>query len=166
VKPIFHFDGYTVRPVEERDRPYLEALIQGDPYHHDRMTADYFLKLQPGEDGWALEDSSGQVVFYFRTSVAARIAIQFQPVTGPADRQRNAAALSRGLRWLESRLRANYFRQILFDTDGPELREFALQRLGFVEEPLLCRTIPSSNEASPTPPEAVGTVPTGRQVRG
>ena len=160
MKPIFHFDGYTVRPIEEKDRAYLQGLIEADPYHRDDMTADYFLDPIPGVDGWAMEDDQGQVIFYFRTHVCCRIAIQFQPVTGPADRQRNASALERGLRWIESRLRANNFREIVFDTKGPELREFARRRLGFVDAPLLARTIQVSTETPKTSPRAVGSLPT------
>jgi len=160
MKPLFHFDGYTVRPIGEKDRQYLESLIAADPYHRDSMTADYFLKLLPGEDGWALEDDQGQVIFYFRTHVCCRIAIQFQPVTTRADRHRNASALERGLRWIETRLRGNNFREIVFDTKGPELEEFAKTRLGFVDAPLLSRTIQVSTEAPKMPPRAVGSLPT------
>ena len=33
----FTFDGYTVRPLSEKDRPYLEVQIRADQYHQGRM---------------------------------------------------------------------------------------------------------------------------------
>jgi hypothetical protein len=134
---IFTFDGYTVRPVGERDRGLLAELIEGDPYHRGRMTPDFFLKTLPGEDAWALEDETGHVVFYFRTSTAVRMAIQFQPTPTVRERARNRRALMRGLRWIAGVFRQNLFHEIIFDTEGPELRTFAKRRLGGVEGLLL-----------------------------
>ena len=42
-EPRFHFDQYTVRPITEADRAYIEQLIAADAYHRDRMTAEFFL---------------------------------------------------------------------------------------------------------------------------
>src|SRR5258708_34626599 len=72
----FTFDGYTVRPATEKDRPYLQLQIDADPFHGGRMTADFFLKLQPRGNSWALENADGRSVFYFKTPTAARIPIQ------------------------------------------------------------------------------------------
>ena len=131
----FTFDGYTVRPLDERDRPYLTRQISADQYHHDRMDADYFLKLQPGEDAWALEDEQGRVVFYFKTSTAVRMSIQFPSIEGLEDKERNRLGMLKGLAWIEGVFRANRFREILFDTEGRELANFAKRRLGFSEAP-------------------------------
>jgi len=148
MSPMFTFDGYTVRSMDERDRPYLTQQIAGDPYHFDRMDADSFLKLQPGEDAWALEDEQGKVLFYFKTSTAVRISIQFPGPEGIEDKARNALAMLKGLAWIEGIFRANRFREILFDTQGPELANFAKRRMGFSEAPgLLSRPI------EPVPPK-------------
>ena len=137
----FQFDGYTVRPLQERDREFLTQLIEADPYHRGRMTAAYFFNVVPGEESWALEDERGEVVFYFRTTTAVRISIQFRPVTSPRDRSRNRRALMRGLRWIEGIFREHFFREIITDTEGPELRAFARNHLGFRETPTLIRQI-------------------------
>jgi len=129
----FTFDGYTVRPLDERDRPYLTQQIAADPYHRDRMDADYFLKLQPGEDAWALEDEHGKVLFYFKTATAVRMSIQFPAIEGDDEKVRNRTAMLKGLAWIEGIFRANRFREILFDTEGMELANFAKRRLGFSE---------------------------------
>lgn len=134
----FTFDNYTVRPVERRDASYIKELIAGDPYHRDKMTAEFFLKLKPGEDAWALEDRQGKIIFYFKTTVAARIDIQFTPIS----KHETMYGLMRGLAWLEARLVNNRFRELFFDPQGPELAEFAKRRLGFVEaEPVLVRPL-------------------------
>ena len=159
----FSFDGYTVRPLTEGDRPYLNSLISADPYHVGRMDADFFLKRERGEDAWALEDEHGQIVFYFKTTVSARLAIQFRPSPSPADRLRNAAAMMKGLRWIEGILKSNGFREIVTDTEGPELREFLKRRLGFAEASVLARPLKSMGQELETPSEALGRLPTNGQ---
>lgn len=132
----FHFDDYNVRPMNEGDRVYLDSLIEEDAYHKGRMTPDYFLKLMPGEDAWALEDQQGNVKLYFKTQVAVRLSIQFAASATKEERHENRMALLKGFAWIESMLRQNRFRQIIFDTQGPELTAFAKRRLGFRESPM------------------------------
>ena len=129
----FHFDQYIVRPMNEGDRVYLDSLIENDAFHKGRMTADYFLKLVPGEDAWALEDEQGHVQLYFKTQVAVRLSIQFAASETKEEKHRNRLALLKGFAWIESMFRKNRFREIIFDTDGPELTVFAKRRLGFRE---------------------------------
>ena len=130
---IFHFDSYIVRPMGEQDRAYLDTLIEADAYHKGRMTPDYFLELVPGEDAWAIEDEHGKVVFYFKTQTAVRLSLLFAESETPAEKHRNRDAMLRGLAWIEAMLRQNHFREILFDTEGPELRSMAKRRMGFRE---------------------------------
>jgi hypothetical protein len=154
VNQTFTFDGYTVRPLTERDRPYLEMQIRADEYHRDWMTADFFLKPEPGEDAWALEDHQGMIVFYFKTATAVRMYIQFPAITTIGDRVRNAAGMTKGLAWISDIFRHNRFREILFDTKRPELANFAKRRLGFRDAcGLLVRSIAPDNPAE-TPVEA------------
>lgn len=157
---VFTFDGYTVRPVGEHDRAFLAQLIEADQYHRARMTPDFFLKLMPGEDAWVLEDERGEVVFYFKTSTAVRLAIQFRPTASPTDRARNRRALLRGMRWIEDVFRKNLFREVITDTEGSELRLFAKRHLGFVEASMLTRSISWVNSPPKMATEAVGREPT------
>ena len=131
----FHFDQYIVRPMNEGDRSYLDSLIESDAFHKGRMTPDYFLKLVPGEDAWALEDEHGKVLLYFKTQVAVRLSIQFAASQTKQEKQQNRMALLKGFAWIEAMFRKNRFREIIFDTDGPELTAFAKRRLGFRESP-------------------------------
>ena len=132
----YHFDSYVVRPMSESDRAYLDTLIEEDAYHKGRMTPDYFLKLMPGEDAWALEDEQGNVLLYFKTQVAVRLSVQFAASETREEKHRNRLALMKGFAWIETMLRQNHFRQIIFDTQGPELTAFAKRRLGFRESPM------------------------------
>ena len=127
----FHFDDYIVRPVNEGDRAYLDTLIEDDPYHKGRMTPDYFLSLLPGEDAWALEDEQGNVLFYFKTQTAVRVSIQFTGSKSAEERRTNRNALTKGLAWIETMLRHNHFREMIFDTEASGLAAFAKRRLGF-----------------------------------
>jgi hypothetical protein len=135
-QPQFHFDDYVVRPMSESDRAYLDTLIEEDAFHKGRMTPDYFLKLMPGEDAWALEDEQGNVLLYFKTQVAVRLSVQFAASETKEEKHRNRLALLKGFAWIEAMLRQNSFRQIIFDTQGPELTAFAKRRLGFRESPM------------------------------
>ena len=129
----FRFDNYIVRPIGEQDRGFLDDLISDDVFHKGRMTPDYFLKLMPGEDAWALEDEQGHVLLYFKTQVAVRLSLQFAASETKEEKHRNRMALLKGFAWLEAMFRQNRFRQIIFDTQGPELTAFAKRRLGFRE---------------------------------
>jgi hypothetical protein len=130
---IFRFDNYVVRPMGEADRAYLDTLIEADAFHKGRMTPDYFLNLLPGEDAWAIEDQHGTVVLYFKTQTAVRLSLLFAEAGNPAEKHRNRDVLMRGLAWIEAQLRQNHFREILFDSQGPELRAMAKRRMGFKE---------------------------------
>jgi hypothetical protein len=163
--PVYSFDGYTVRPVTEQDRAFLELLIESDDYHREQMTADFFLKLQPGEDAWAIEDEEHRVVFYFKTSTVVRIAIQFAASQTLGDRRSNQCALMRGLRWIEGMFRVNRFTEIVFDTEGPELARFATRRLGFVERFVFSKALGTINPTTKSQPEVLGTVPTCERER-
>jgi hypothetical protein len=149
-QPIFHFDNYCVRPVGERDREYLAALIEGDPFHVNQMDADFFLKLMPGEDAWAMEDERGRVILYFKTQTAVRLSLQFAEAENREDKTRNRLALMKGMAWIEAQLRANSFREILFQTNGPDLAQMAKRRMGFRESSELSRVIglPSDPQTS------------------
>lgn len=129
----FTFGGYLVRPVTERDRAYLKECIARDKYHRERMTPDFFLKLKPGQDAWALEDKSGKVVFYFRTDTAVRFHVQFTDADTLAAKRRNSMGMIEGLAWLVGVLRQNHFHELITELDSPELQVFAKRHLGFKE---------------------------------
>jgi hypothetical protein len=156
----FHFDGYTVRPVEPRDRIYLGQLIQSDAHHREKVDPDFFMNPLPGESCWALEDASGQIVFYFKNSPVIRMHIQF------TDRRRqNMSGLLKGLAWIEGIFRASLFREIIFDVDGPELQAFAKRRLGFVDARNLLSRMIAPFDTPNIQPEDLGTVPTNNTGR-
>lgn len=160
----YRFPGYNVRPITEQDRPYLEMQIKADPYH-EGMTADFFMKPLPGESSWALEDKLGRVVFYFKNSPVIRMSIQFTAEADLTGKKRNMAGLIRGLAWIEAIFKRSRFREIIFDTEGPELQLFAKRHLGFVDAgKLLSRMIPTPGSQE-MQPRAMGTVPTGRLER-
>jgi hypothetical protein len=154
--PVYQFDGYTVRPMTEQDRPYLELQMKADPYHRDEMTADEFMELLPGESAWALEDADGCVVFYFKNSPAVRMRIQFTAI----GKRKTMSGLIRGLAWIAAIFRASRFCEILFDTRNPDLEDFAKSRLGFKDAAGLLSLPLSMPNGQDMQPEAVGTVPT------
>lgn len=140
MKLYFRFGQYIVRPVEEREREYLQQITSADEYHRGVMDADFFLKLLPGEAAWAIEDKNGCVILYFKTQNVARISLQF---TGD-NRELNREVLTDGMKWLEAMLVQNRFHQMIFDTKGRELRLMAKRRLGFRESPEeLVMTLPA-----------------------
>lgn len=137
-----NFDGLYVRPCGERDREYLEDLVESDPYHKDTLKADDFLRLMPGEQAFVVEDEMGYALLYFKTATVVRITMQFIETRNAQERARNRHILQRGLEWLEERLRGR-FRELIFNTESPALTLTAKKRLGFQALPQqLSRLIP------------------------
>ena len=162
---VFQFDGYTVRPITEQDRPFLEMQINADRWHRDKVRTDFFMKPLPGESSWALEDVDGRVVFYFKNSPVVRMHIQFCAQDDLKGRRRTMAGLLRGLAWIEGLFRSSLFREIIFDVDSPELEDFAKRRLGFVEASGLMTRPITPFEVEKMEPKPVGTVATNRLER-
>lgn len=125
----FQFDRYTVRPVTEKDRAYMDRLIANDTFHAGLISADWFLKLLPGEGAWAVEDEQGTVALYFKTENVVRFSLQF----GEGDSSENRAVLQKGMDWLEGMFLQNHFREVIFDTKAAVLAATAKRRLGFTE---------------------------------
>jgi hypothetical protein len=127
---IFTFDDYTVRPVDERDREYIVAILEKDEYHR-KMSAEEFFNLVQGEEAFACEDGNGHVLLYMKTQTACRLSMLF----AEEDRTRNQTVLEKGLAWLMGALQRNRCRELLFDTANPALAIFARRRLGFEQKP-------------------------------
>lgn len=161
----FTFGKYLVRPVTEQDREYLKECIAKDEYHRERFTPNFFLRLRPGQDAWALEDENGKVVFYFRTDTAVRFHIQFTDSDSLTAKRRNAAAMIEGLAWLVGVLRGNRFHEIITDPDSPELQVFTKRHLGFKELHGQLSLGLHTSAAVEMQPESLGTVPTDRLER-
>jgi hypothetical protein len=141
MKLFFRFADYIVRPVEDKDRMFIDLTLDRDEYHRDVMTSDFFLKLLPGEAAWAIEDQKGNVLVYFKTQNVARISLIF---TQQRDRELNRDVLTKGTEWLAGVLAQNRFHEMLFDTKGRELRIMAKRRLGFRDSPEeLVKTLPT-----------------------
>lgn len=156
----FSFDGYTVRSITEADRVGIDFCIEQDEYHQGKMDADFFLRIQPGEEAWALENDKGAIVFYFKTSIAVRMDIQFTPVTSITNVRQNQNALMKGFQWIEGLFRAKHFNELIFEPQGPELYVFAKKRLGFVDASIVSRRLSGLHKVTEIQPKAVGTVPT------
>ena len=144
---IFSFDQYTVRPVDERDRDYIVAILEKDEFHR-RMTAEEFLHLVQGEEAFACEDGNGHVLLYLKTQTACRLTMIF----AGDDHETNRNVLQKGIVWLLGLLQKNRCRELLFDTEGQGLSLFARRRMGFQAKPeVLSQLIPQ--------PDAQGAFP-------
>ena len=145
---MMSFGKYTVRALMERDRDFLAAVIAADPFHRDTVSVEWWYNNPPGENAWAVEDEMGKVVLYFKTQTACRFSLQF--VTG--DRRTNWKVLTEGMDWLAETLTGNMFREIITDSNGPELRAMATKRLGFLPAPpeTLIRPLPARIFPKPT----------------
>lgn len=142
--PMFGFGQFRMRPTSERDRQLLEQAIAADPDHRGRVSSDFFLDHLPGEDGWAIENATGRVVFYLKTQVGCRLHSQFVSDATAEDREQNREALVQGLDWLEGQLGANEFREMIFSSVHPPLIAAAIRRMGFRRSPNeLVRAIPA-----------------------
>ena len=141
------FGKFGVRPLMERDRNFLAELIAADPFHKDSVSVGWWYNNPPGENAWAVEDETGKVVLYFKTQTACRFSLQF--VT--EDKRTNWKVLTEGMQWLAETLTNNHFREIITDSNGPELRAMATRRLGFLpaNPDTLTRTLATPILANP-----------------
>jgi hypothetical protein len=144
---MLSFGKYIVRPLMERDREFLAARIAADPFHKDSVSVGWWYNNPPGENAWAVEDEQGVVTLYFKTQTACRFSLQF----ASEDRRTNWKVLTEGMEWLAATLTANKFREIITDSNGPELRAMATKRLGFLPAPpeTLTRPLKAPNLENP-----------------
>jgi hypothetical protein len=112
-----------VRNVVESDRELLMAAAQADPYHAAAgLTGDHWA----GSDSIFYEDETGPVVALKTTNVV-RSDIQFLT----QDKERNRKALLEGFWTYVNILRKRGVKEIIFNTESPEVAYFFLQRFRF-----------------------------------
>jgi hypothetical protein len=139
------FGDFTLRSVDPQvDHALLEAWIDEDQYHRITMSPEFFLGQRPVGGGvwvpdprpgcYAIEDEKG-VVMFVRLSRAARVHIQFMPITGVLPRTRSAAALLNGMRFLQVGLARAGAEEWIFATENHSLAALAKMRLGFTASP-------------------------------
>lgn len=150
----FEFDGYTLRPVEERDRALLEQWISRETAHAGHLTPDFYIGR-----AYALEDGNGYVLLFLRTDVTARLHMEFSEATTTCSRARMVEALSSGFDWLAARLRGNGIEEMVFDSQSRSLRIFATHTLGFEAMPNDLRRSTAPRAAKKAPEEAWQGVP-------
>jgi len=123
----------------------IQTWIDNDRFHRNVMRPEFFLALRldpklgwihdPRPNCYALEDATG-VIMFIRLSRAARVHIQFMPVTRAFEsRVRSAAGLVRGMAFLEAGLARAGAEQWIFDTQASALAMLARTRLGFEASP-------------------------------
>lgn len=131
---VYRFGPYTLRMATAADAELCEKWIARDHWHKDKVSADFFLKEEPGIGCYVLEDHEGPI-FFFRTENTIRIHMQFDGCSAAATRERNREALLYGMDWLGMQLAAKGIVEMTFDSENPLLRASACKRLGFYKEP-------------------------------
>lgn len=123
-----------VRQTTEADRAEIQAWIDRDP-DHKGMSADFFIKAEPGTECMTWEDEEGPIL-YFRIGRALRVDMQFDG----AQRDRTVRALSQGFPWLTDNAAKAGFFQMIFSSLSKSLIGFCKRRFGFQESPneLIC----------------------------
>lgn len=113
----------TVRRVEAGDRELLDAAAKADPYHAAAgLTGEHWT----GPDSIFYEDESGPVVA-LKTVNVVRVDIQFLTL----DRERNAKALAEGFYAYVGILQRRGVKEIIFNTESPEVAHFFMKRFRF-----------------------------------
>lgn len=115
----------TVRKVREADRPLLDAAAEADPFHKaGGLTGEHWA----GPDSIFYEDEIGPVVA-LKTSNIVRVDVQFLT----QDKARNANALIAGFYAYVGILHKRGVREIIFNSDSPEVAHFFQKRFRFRE---------------------------------
>lgn len=137
MKVLAKFDGYTLREADSiTDLETLAAWIEADETHRGIFAPQHFLSgalaADPRPGCYALEDATGEVVFFIRLSRAARVQIQFPP-EADRDSSRTLRGLLHGMAFLEVELAQAGCEEWIFDTMNPQLKKTAERLLGFTE---------------------------------
>lgn len=148
-RPEYTFDGFTLRMTRAADRERAQAWADADPEHAwEAAQPGYWTECLPGVECWVLEDAVGTVFFLRMLRVATaiqvsqnsfahpggrvEISIQFAPGERGA-KLRTLQGLSRGMQWLEKRLRERGVDAVYFNSKNLRLIHLACARLGFGE---------------------------------
>jgi hypothetical protein len=115
-----------MRPLLEEDRSILEQSLANDPYHKD-TTADFFYEV--GSASRMYMDKDGPV-FVLRGTPALRLDMQF---LNNEDILRNATTMLAYIDHLVASAQSSGFKEIIFQTDNPKLKQFCAKRMGFTE---------------------------------
>lgn len=116
----------NIRKANEEDRKRIAEMIESDPWHKDKGTADYF--FEDGSECMAVEENGN--TFYVRIARALRINAIFDP----EKKSKNARMLIKFTPALAEMARQSGFKEMIFSTENPELANFE-ERLGFLPAP-------------------------------
>jgi hypothetical protein len=112
-----------VRRVEESDRDLLDKAARSDPFHAAvGLTGQHWA----GKDTLFYEDELGPVVALKTTNVV-RVDVQFLT----QEKTRNARALVAGFYSYVGILQKRGVKEIVFNTESPEVAEFFINRFHF-----------------------------------
>jgi len=120
------FTASTVNDIEQ-----LKEWIAADKDHKDKMYASWWLTGNECVFAGCLQDGIGPIV-YFRVDKEddlARLHVQFAP-PGQVAKGRLVKALLAGYYKLESKLRSDGFKGIVYESTSPSLIQF-MSRLGY-----------------------------------
>jgi hypothetical protein len=122
--------GFDIRPVTESDRTLCEQWILANPEHRGKVKADFYLKPEDNVQTFVVTEND-EPLFFFRDEIALRFHMEFGPSFTEAERDRNRRGLEWGIEWLLNMARGAGVRQLVTQSDSPELRKFCEKRLGF-----------------------------------
>ena len=122
-----------IRPINDNDRPQIEAWIAAEPTHVNN-TFDWY--SEAGVKSVIFEDAEGAVLVA-KFTPCLKIDIDFLPEAEP---RRAARALSEGLSEMEKQAKQQGFKQFSFDSVSGKLRAFC-ERLGFIPSPELRKVL-------------------------
>lgn len=127
--------AYRLRSaIKDQDHERLARFIEADADHRGRVKPEYFYNREPGIESYAIEDASGNVV-YFRITRCLRIDVQFGPSETPAQRAAIRDTLMDGFAWLIGQASRSGIRQIIFDSVSRPLIAFCKRRFRFEASP-------------------------------
>lgn len=138
VLPIYKFDGYTLRPAEEKDRHYAHCWNVLDPDHQWELSqADYWLQQGKGVNSYVVEFERNRVAFFFKMirlpdGKSLEVNMQFPGRDARKMKAHVVRAMIAGFGWLEKTLPENGIDTVYFNSKSEPLIVFAQTHLGFV----------------------------------
>jgi hypothetical protein len=134
VSEVLQFDSFLFRPTDDADHETARAWNDQDEWHRGKIAPEHWTEKSKGVDTYMLKDEHGDLMLV-RMERLTRVSIQFPPASDRATRDRIRNGLKKGLDFVSAAVGLKGFGEILFDTDSPLLRRFAIDTLRFTPKP-------------------------------
>ena len=127
----FFLEMAKFRNVNQCDYKEIQAWINADPGHADKMTADFFLEPGRFHSVFAIGDEEGTVCYAREEAEGNKIRMHLQ---FGVDKRRVMHTFREAYRMISEDAKQRGFTEIAFESQSPALVKFMMQEFHFTAE--------------------------------